>query len=118
MVLQTLESFIFYTLVIPLDWVGIVTRITDPKEYQTQYQLNSYLQMILYQICEFLNELDYESIKLYTLAVICPPLALFWKFGCSIRVFISVLGMMLGLTPLVLIYTIYCIKYDPLDTRF
>ncbi len=113
--LQSLESFIFHALIIPLDWVGLVTRISDPKEYHNQYHLNSTIQLMIYKICEFLNELDYELVKLLSLAILCPPVAIFWKFGCCFKLVLSILGIMLGLTPIVIIYTIYCIRSQELN---
>lgn len=115
--LQSLESLIFQAFIVPLDWVGIVNRISDQKEYHdpAAYQLNSTIQLMLYKTCEFLNDIDLDLIKLLTLGVLCPPLAIFWRFGCGFRFLVAILGIMCGLTPLVVVYTIYCIRYHGLE---
>lgn len=120
LILSLLESLIFLCLIVPLDWVGLITRIsTDHKEYHStdNYQLNTTIQLILYSICEFLNDLDFEMCKIYIMAIICPPAAIFWKFGPSKELLISILGIICGCCPLVVAYALYCINHEEMNEQ-
>lgn len=111
--MSLLQSLLFHALIIPLDWLGIITRFQSSKEYNQQQQ-QQYQQLIIFNISSFLNSIDWELIKLYLVAIICPLWIIYIKFGLDLKFLTCLIAILMGLQPIITGLTIYLIHSSKL----